>query len=67
MLDVAEIDLSKPPALYGIDSLVAVEPRNMLVMQAAADTPIFNILQSASLITLATDVAAKSRHIEAST
>ncbi|KAI0377221.1 putative polyketide synthase [Hypomontagnella monticulosa] len=64
MLDVAEIDLSKPPAQYGVDSLVAVELRNMLVLQAAADVSIFNILQSASLAALATDVAAKSQHIK---
>lgn len=67
MLDVAEIDLSKPPALCGIVSLVAVELRNMLVLQAAADTSIFNILPGASLTTLATDFTAKSRHIDAST
>lgn len=65
MLDVGEIDLSNPPAQYGVDSLVAVELRNMLVLQAAADVSIFNILQSVSLATLAADVAAKSRHIEA--
>jgi acyl transferase domain-containing protein/NADPH:quinone reductase-like Zn-dependent oxidoreductase len=65
MIDVAEIDLSKTPASYGVDSLIAVELRNMLVLQAAADVSIFNILQSASLAALAADVAAKSRHVEA--
>ncbi|KAJ5188439.1 hypothetical protein N7491_004764 [Penicillium cf. griseofulvum] len=65
MIDVAGIDISKTPANYGVDSLIAVELRNMLVLQAAADVSIFNILQSASLAALAADVAAKSRHIEA--
>jgi acyl transferase domain-containing protein/NADPH:quinone reductase-like Zn-dependent oxidoreductase/ubiquinone/menaquinone biosynthesis C-methylase UbiE len=65
MIDVAEIDISKTPASYGVDSLIAVELRNMLVLQAAADVSIFNILQSASLAALAADVAAKSRHVEA--
>ncbi|KAI2466200.1 polyketide synthase module [Annulohypoxylon bovei var. microspora] len=63
MTPVAEIDLSKPPAHFGVDSLVAVELRNMLVLQAAADISIFNILQTPSLAALATTVAEKSRHL----
>ncbi|KAJ5675037.1 Acyl transferase/acyl hydrolase/lysophospholipase [Penicillium maclennaniae] len=64
MTPVAEIDLGKPPAHFGVDSLVAVELRNMLVLQAAADISIFNILQSASLFALAGLVAEKSRHLQ---
>ncbi|KAF3481210.1 uncharacterized protein GIQ15_03969 [Arthroderma uncinatum] len=64
MIDVAEIDLGKTPATYGVDSLIAVELRNMLVLQAAADVSIFNILQSASLAALAAEVAVKSCHVE---
>ncbi|RMZ82271.1 hypothetical protein DV738_g1896, partial [Chaetothyriales sp. CBS 135597] len=56
MIPPDEIDLAKPPALYGVDSLVAVELRNMLVLQAAAEVSIFSILQSASLAVLASDV-----------
>ncbi|KAI0173502.1 putative polyketide synthase [Hypoxylon sp. FL1284] len=63
MTPVSEIDLSKPPAHFGVDSLVAVELRNMLVLQAAADISIFNILQTPSLAALATTVAEKSRHL----
>lgn len=55
-----EIDLARPPAQYGVDSLVAVELRNMLVLQAAAEVSIFSILQSASLAALASEVVAKS-------
>lgn len=65
MTPVAEIDLSKPPAHFGVDSLIAVELRNMLVLQAAADISIFNILQTASLAELAGLVAEKSRHLQA--
>ena len=65
MTPVEEIDLSKPPAHFGVDSLIAVELRNMLVLQAAADISIFNILQTASLAALAASVAEKSRHIKA--
>ncbi|KAF5135193.1 Asperfuranone polyketide synthase afoG [Metarhizium anisopliae] len=64
MTPVAEIDLAKPPAHFGVDSLIAVELRNMLVLQAAADISIFNILQTASLAALAALVAEKSRHLQ---
>ncbi|KAK4465132.1 hypothetical protein QBC42DRAFT_344189 [Cladorrhinum samala] len=64
MIPAEEIDLGKPPAQYGVDSLVAVELRNMLALQAAAEVSIFSILQSASLAALAGDVVAKSPHIQ---
>ncbi|KAM0103942.1 hypothetical protein ACP6JE_001309 [Aspergillus fumigatus] len=65
MAPVTEIDLSKPPAHFGVDSLIAVELRNMLVLQAAADISIFNLLQTPSLAALAASVAEKSRHVHA--
>jgi len=65
MIPACDIDLSKPPVQYGVDSLVAVELRNMLTLQAAADLSIFNILQSVSLIALAGDVVAKSKLVKA--
>lgn len=65
MTPVAEIDLSKPPAHFGVDSLIAVELRHMLVLQAAADVSIFNILQTPSLAALAANVAEKSRYLKA--
>ncbi|KAH3271265.1 hypothetical protein KXW55_001457 [Aspergillus fumigatus] len=65
MAPVTEIDLSKPPAHFGVDSLIAVELRNMLVLQAAADISIFNLLQTPSLAALAASVAEKSRHVKA--
>lgn len=64
MIPASEIDLTKPPAQYGVDSLVAVELRNMLTLQAAAEISIFNILQSVSLAALAGDVVAKSKHVK---
>jgi NADPH:quinone reductase-like Zn-dependent oxidoreductase len=64
MTPVGEIDLGKPPAHFGVDSLIAVELRNMLVLQAAADVSIFNILQAGSLAALADLVAEKSRHFQ---
>lgn len=64
MISTDDIDLSKSPALHGVDSLVAVELRNMLMLQAAADISIFSIMQSASLGALASDVVTKSTHVE---
>ncbi|OQD84167.1 hypothetical protein PENANT_c014G07229 [Penicillium antarcticum] len=64
MVPVDEIVLDKPPSVYGVDSLVAVELRNMLVLQAACDVSIFSILQSVSLAALALDVVAKSAYFE---
>ncbi|KAL4971435.1 hypothetical protein BDW66DRAFT_165239 [Aspergillus desertorum] len=64
MIPASDIDLTKPPAQYGVDSLVAVELRNMLTLQAAAEISIFNILQSTSLAALAGDVVGKSKHVK---
>lgn len=67
MIPVGEIDAAgKPLTHYGVDSLVAVELRNMLILQAAAEVSIFNILQSPSLSALAMDVVSRSTHVERS-
>ncbi|KAL2142027.1 hypothetical protein VTI28DRAFT_1717 [Corynascus sepedonium] len=58
-----DIDLKMSPSSLGVDSLVAVELRNMLMLKAGADVPILNILQSASLSALASDVVAKSTYV----
>ncbi|KAI0572271.1 Polyketide synthase phosphopantetheine-binding domain [Pyrenophora tritici-repentis] len=63
MIPLTEIDLAQSPAWYGIDSLVAVELRNMLMLQADADISIFDILQSASLSSLIIDAVAKSAYV----
>ncbi|KAL4922536.1 hypothetical protein BDW62DRAFT_54743 [Aspergillus aurantiobrunneus] len=46
-------------AKYGVDSLVAVELRNWLVVQLAVELSIFDIMQSASVKQLASSLAAK--------
>ncbi|KAI2613433.1 putative FSP1 [Hypoxylon sp. NC1633] len=63
MIPLDDVDLANKPAQYGIDSLVAVELRNMLVQQAAAEVSIFDIMQSVSLAALAAAVAAKSAYV----
>ncbi|KAE8326598.1 hypothetical protein BDV39DRAFT_193445 [Aspergillus sergii] len=66
MISLDEIDLAHKPAQYGIDSLVAVELRNMLVQQAAAEVSIFDVMQSVTLSALAATVASKSAYISQS-
>lgn len=65
MIPVEDVDSSKHPSQYGVDSLVAVELRNMLAHQAAAEVSIFGIMQSASLAALAKDIVAVSAHVPA--
>lgn len=64
LVPVEDVDLSQSPSQQGIDSLVAVEVRNMLFSQAAAELSIFNIMQSPSLAMLAADVVDRSAHVE---
>ncbi|KAH6857080.1 hypothetical protein B0I37DRAFT_301053 [Chaetomium sp. MPI-CAGE-AT-0009] len=64
MLGDGDVVACKSLASYGVDSLVAVELRNMLALKAGADLSIFDIMQSASLAGLADAVAVKSRFVE---
>ncbi|KAL2166565.1 hypothetical protein VTG60DRAFT_2512 [Thermothelomyces hinnuleus] len=64
MLGDGDVVASKSLADYGVDSLVAVELRNMLALKAGADMSIFEIMQSTSLAELAGVVAVKSRFVE---
>ncbi|KAL4734357.1 hypothetical protein BDV11DRAFT_174852 [Aspergillus similis] len=66
MIPVAHVDAAKHLSEYGLDSLSAVELRNMLALQAAADVSIFSIMQSESLAALASEVTRKSTHVPAS-
>ncbi|KAI1098441.1 putative FSP1 [Jackrogersella minutella] len=67
MISMADIDLSKRPSQYGVDSLVAVELRRMFVLRAAAEVSTFDILQSASISALANSVAEASRYVTETT
>uniref|UniRef100_A0A8H7KF45 Carrier domain-containing protein n=1 Tax=Bionectria ochroleuca TaxID=29856 RepID=A0A8H7KF45_BIOOC len=64
MVPAEEVDLTQSPSQQGVDSLVAVEVRNMLFGQAGAELSIFNIMQSPSLSKLASDVVDRSSHVE---
>jgi acyl carrier protein len=61
MIAEDEVSPAKAPTDFGIDSLVAVELRNMFALRAGAEMSIFDIMQSPSLHALAAAVAAKSR------
>lgn len=64
MILESDVDPSKSLASYGVDSLVAVELRNMLALRAGAEVSIFDIMQSGSITALAATVALKSSHID---
>ena len=66
MIPVEEIIASKSMAAFGVDSLVAVELRNMLALQAGAGVSIFDIMQSPSLAALSTTVASTSAYVAVS-
>jgi len=66
MLSESEVDVSKGLSDHGVDSLVAVELRNLLALRAGAEVSIFEILQSPSIARLGLLVASKSSHIDPS-
>lgn len=64
MIDVVELDPSRPTSTFGIDSLIAVELRNWFQKEMKAEIPVFEILQANSLQTLAYKVTEKSSLVE---
>lgn len=60
MIALEDIDAAAPTAVYGVDSLVAVEVRNWLLREVKADVPVFEILQASSLQLLGYKIAEKS-------
>ena len=61
-----DIDLDKPLAAYCMDSLVAVEVRNWIVNEMAANISALEFLASSSLAGLAKAVISKSTLIDQS-
>jgi hypothetical protein len=64
LVPMDEIDLAQSPSQQGVDSLVAVELRNMLFSQAAAELSIFEFMQIPSLALLASVVVDRSGHVD---
>lgn len=55
-----EIDVREPLTRYGVDSLVVVEIRKMLALEAGAEMSVFDMMQSPSISTLGLMVNTKS-------
>ena len=66
MIPLEEVIDSKSMADFGVDSLVAVELRNMMAVQVGAEISIFDILQSSSLAVLSYSVALASTYVNVS-
>jgi hypothetical protein len=69
MIELEDLDSSKPANAYGVDSLVAVEVRAWVFKEVKSDVSVFDILSNAPLTTLAKMIAEKSNllsHISAS-
>lgn len=65
MMDESDVDATKSLTTYGVDSLSAVELRNMLALRAGAEVSIFEIMQAASVNALGSVIAARSSYIDA--
>jgi len=61
MIALEDIDVMRPTAAYGVDSLVAVEVRNWLLREMKSDVPVFEILQAGTLQSLGVKVAERSK------
>ncbi|KAK5948972.1 Type I Iterative PKS [Knufia fluminis] len=65
MMDERDVDATKSLVTFGVDSLSAVELRNMLALRAGAEVSIFEIMQATSVNALGSVIAARSSHIDA--
>ncbi|PMD26969.1 ketoacyl-synt-domain-containing protein [Hyaloscypha hepaticicola] len=59
-MEAVDVDLEKPMHAFGVDSLVAVEIRNIIFRRLNADISVFDILSMMPLVKLAIKVASKS-------
>lgn len=59
-----DVDMTKSPGAHGVDSLVAVELRNLFRHQVAAEISRFEIMQSPSLAILTGLATSKSEHVK---
>ncbi|KAJ5538114.1 hypothetical protein N7494_007593 [Penicillium frequentans] len=66
MIPAEEVVPTKSMAAFGVDSLVAVELRNMLALKAGSEVSIFDIMQSPSLAVLCDKVASTSCYVAVS-
>ncbi|KAL6796632.1 putative polyketide synthase [Trichoderma sp. SZMC 28012] len=60
MVEIEDLDPTRPANSYGVDSLVAVEVRAWVFKEVKSDVSVFDILSNMPLASLATKIAAKS-------
>ena len=60
MMQLDDLDASRPANSYGVDSLIAVEIRAWVFKEVKSDISVFDILSDAPLVVLASKIAAKS-------
>jgi hypothetical protein len=60
MMELEDLDASRPANSYGVDSLVAVEVRAWVFKEAKSDVSVFDILSNDPLTALAAKIASKS-------
>ena len=60
MIEVEDLDSSRPANSYGVDSLVAVEVRAWIFKEVKSDVSVFEILSNTPLLSLAAKIASRS-------
>ncbi|KAI3400337.1 hypothetical protein diail_3354 [Diaporthe ilicicola] len=65
MIELEDLDSSRPASSYGVDSLVAVEVRAWVFKAVKSDISVFDILSNTPLTQLAATIAAKSQLVSA--
>ncbi|KAK4145652.1 uncharacterized protein C8A04DRAFT_10509 [Dichotomopilus funicola] len=61
MMDVEDLDITRPLSNYPLDSLVAIEIRNFITREFEANMQVLELLSSGSIQMLAKGVCAKSK------
>ncbi|KAL8303319.1 hypothetical protein RB600_006977 [Gaeumannomyces tritici] len=59
----ADVDMSRPLHVYGVDSLVAVELRNWLAREARADVAVLELMGGSNISRLGAAIAAKAQAV----
>ena len=61
MVDIEDIESTKPVSRYGVDSLLAVEIRSWIFTEVQADISVFQLLSNVPISTLVRQIVAKSK------
>ena len=64
MMDLEDLDVTRPLSNYPLDSLVAIEIRNFITREFEATLQVLELLSSGSIQTLAKGVCAKSKLVK---